>query len=95
MVSASAKRTNLGDGYSLSGRFPFSDRTNYSLTFTGLTTLEFTNLFNIFQNLAGWQTFEWRALDSLPYRTYVAENIGIVNNGNNLWTITATFSEIR
>ncbi|MEH1786906.1 MAG: hypothetical protein V7L23_15340 [Nostoc sp.] len=94
-VEVTTNPTLLGDGYSLTGAVPFSDRTNYNIVFPGLTFSEFNTVLTTFKSFSGWQTFQWRALDSLPYRTYATANISMAHNGNDTWIITVTLQEIR
>jgi hypothetical protein len=85
----------LGDGYELTGKIPFSERDNYTLTFPKLTDYEFYELLDLISAYAGYENFQWREFDWQEYKTYVFESPSFNPQGKDCWELSVNLKEIK
>ncbi len=85
----------LGDGYSLSAIASNSDRLVYNLSITGLRTSECNSIVSTLKGYKSTIKFRWRPIEFMPYKEYICDKFSTVHEGDNVWTINATFTEQR
>ena len=85
----------LGDGYSLAAIAPNSDRLVYTLSITGLRTTERNSIVSTLKGYKSTTKFRWRPIEFMPYNEYICDKFSTVQEGDNVWTINATFTEQR
>jgi hypothetical protein len=85
----------LGDGYSLAAIAPNSDRLVYTLSIPGLRTSERNSIVSTLKSYKSTTKFRWRPIEFMPYKEYICDKFSTVNEGDNVWTLNATFTEQR
>ena len=86
----------LGDGYTLTGAIPFSQRDSITLVFAGLGDAAFTSLWATIKNFEGAGAFEWREFEWMPFKTYVFDGEPrTTNRGAGCWDVSVTLKEIK
>lgn len=85
--------TKLGDGYSQILINPDSIRTNYDIAIPNLSTQSKNEIVALFKQYGGFIKFQWRPLISFGYKEFVCDKWSAINQGVNIWEITATFIE--
>jgi hypothetical protein len=87
---------SLGDGYSLTGAIPFSGRDVFTLTISGISDLEFTEIWSIIKDSGGYKVFRWREFDWQDYKNYVFDREpSSLRQGENCWEIRVVLREIK
>lgn len=85
----------LGDGYTLDAVSTNSTRLEYSLSIAGLNTSARNSIVSTLKSYQGVTKFRWRPVPFIAYKEYICDRFSVQNNGDNVWTINATFKEQR
>lgn len=92
-VKIQSQSTKLGDGYGITAIAPNSIRNNYEITIPNLNATSRNDIISAFTQYAGITRFRWRPYDTFPYKEYICDKWSVIQQGDYLWQITATFTE--
>lgn len=92
-VKHQVNNTKLGDGYGIIATSRQSIKEVYEVTFPNLNTATKDNIINTFVQYGGYTRFRWRPLDFLSYKEFICDKWNVIQQGSNLWQVTATFTE--